>query len=123
MEFQLNMLFEAQSLERQTELLLCSLNDLDEMIITTQKLTDAYIKQDLKGLQELLEMNKGDNCDLLPGEMAILIDNRNINWAKAFPEKVKEGPAFIVVGAGHLPGDKGMINLLREKGYTVQPVS
>ena len=29
----------------------------------------------------------------------------------------------IVVGAGHLPGEKGLINLLRERGYKVEPVT
>jgi uncharacterized protein YbaP (TraB family) len=28
----------------------------------------------------------------------------------------------IAVGAGHLPGKKGVINLLREAGYKVEPV-
>ena len=28
----------------------------------------------------------------------------------------------IAVGAGHLPGEKGLINLLRKEGYTVTPV-
>ena len=30
-------------------------------------------------------------------------------------------PMFIAVGAGHLPGPNGLINLLRSKGYTVEP--
>ena len=29
---------------------------------------------------------------------------------------------LIAVGAGHLPGDKGLISLLRKEGYTVTPV-
>lgn len=29
---------------------------------------------------------------------------------------------LIAVGAGHLPGEKGLISLLRQKGYTVEPV-
>jgi hypothetical protein len=28
----------------------------------------------------------------------------------------------IAVGAGHLPGEKGVINLLRKAGYKVEPV-
>ena len=30
---------------------------------------------------------------------------------------------FTAVGAGHLPGDKGVIALLKQRGYTVEPVS
>jgi uncharacterized protein YbaP (TraB family) len=28
----------------------------------------------------------------------------------------------VAVGAGHLPGKKGVLNLLREAGYKVEPV-
>jgi len=31
-------------------------------------------------------------------------------------------PLLIAVGAGHLPGEKGVINLLRKAGYNVKPV-
>jgi uncharacterized protein YbaP (TraB family) len=37
-------------------------------------------------------------------------------------EAMKAQPAFFAVGAGHLAGDKGVINLLRKQGYTVTPV-
>ena len=54
--------------------------------------------------------------------MAALLDNRNIQWAEILPEKMQEAPAFIAVGALHLPGDNGVINLLRQKGYQVEPI-
>ena len=30
---------------------------------------------------------------------------------------------FIAVGAGHLAGENGLINLLKKQGYTVEPIS
>ena len=33
-----------------------------------------------------------------------------------------ERPVTIAVGAGHLPGDNGLLDLLRKEGYTVKPV-
>jgi uncharacterized protein YbaP (TraB family) len=31
-------------------------------------------------------------------------------------------PTFFAVGAGHLPGEQGVINLLKAEGYTVTPI-
>ncbi|MEZ5495489.1 MAG: TraB/GumN family protein [Gammaproteobacteria bacterium] len=38
------------------------------------------------------------------------------------PEIAKQQVTLFAFGAGHLGGDVGVINLLREKGYTVEPV-
>mgnify|MGYP006319358759 CR=1 FL=1 len=38
------------------------------------------------------------------------------------PDIMKAHPTFFAVGAGHLPGDKGLLKLLREAGYTVEAV-
>ena len=47
---------------------------------------------------------------------------RNNNWVKKMPEMMKEKSTFFAVGALHLIGDKGLINLLREQGYTVNAI-
>ncbi|PTX59223.1 hypothetical protein C8N46_11059 [Kordia periserrulae] len=51
-----------------------------------------------------------------------LLTVRNTNWAKLMPEMMKKQATFFAVGAAHLPGENGVINLLRQKGYTVTPV-
>ena len=51
-----------------------------------------------------------------------ILDNRNIDWVKQMPELMKQNPVFFAVGAGHLGGEFGVINLLRKEGYTVKPV-
>jgi hypothetical protein len=33
-----------------------------------------------------------------------------------------ERAALVCVGAGHLPGDQGLLQLLRDRGYTVEPM-
>jgi uncharacterized protein YbaP (TraB family) len=38
------------------------------------------------------------------------------------PEIMKEKSSFIAVGALHLAGEEGLLNLLKEAGYTVEPV-
>lgn len=51
-----------------------------------------------------------------------LLFNRNQKWLPKLVETLKAKPTLIGVGAGHLPTEKGLINLLRSEGFTVTPV-
>lgn len=121
-EFQFNMLFNGASLKRQAEQLLCMLNDVDKNIDQLKKMTAYYNAQNLDALLELTKERQGDKCDPLPGELEAMLDNRNIDWSKKLPAIMKEAPTFVAVGAGHLPGEQGLLNLLKKQGYTVEPV-
>ena len=55
-------------------------------------------------------------------EYDAVIKVRNLNWEKQMKELLPKQTTIFVVGAGHLPGEYGMINLLREAGYKVTPV-
>lgn len=52
----------------------------------------------------------------------ILVTNRNKRWARLIPGLIKDKSAFIAVGAGHLPGETGILDLLERQGFTVNPV-
>ena len=52
----------------------------------------------------------------------ILLNNRNRNWVEKLKKIMPAKALVIAVGAGHLPGDKGVIKLLRKEGFTVTPV-
>ena len=58
----------------------------------------------------------------ISGYTDILLYNRNVNWANKLQTLMPQNAVVIAVGAGHLPGDKGVINLLRKAGYKVDPV-
>ena len=55
-------------------------------------------------------------------EYDAIVKVRNLNWEKQMKEILTKQTTLFVVGAGHLPGEYGMINLLREAGYKVKPV-
>jgi uncharacterized protein YbaP (TraB family) len=78
----------------------------------------AYKKQDLKKLEELMVASDAG----LSGFTDILLYNRNYNWAGKLKDLMPGNSLLIAVGAGHLPGEKGMINLLRLAGFTLTPV-
>ena len=51
-----------------------------------------------------------------------MVAGRNKKWIPVIESNIQDCPCLIAVGAGHLPGKEGLINLLREEGYTVTPV-
>lgn len=51
-----------------------------------------------------------------------VLEARNTNWVKQMPEMMKKQASFFAVGAAHLPGKKGVLELLKALGYTVKPV-
>lgn len=82
------------------------------------QLFDAYRNQDLKKLEEL--MLDGDAG--MSSFADILLYRRNANWVFKLKTLMADRSLLVAVGAGHLPGEKGVINLLRKAGYTVTPV-
>ena len=114
MNYQMELLF-GGSLESQADALLeyIDTGNTKELIA---KLTDAYKSQDLDQLWEVFmeQMSKYDYDNV--------VTVRNMNWEKQMKELLPKQSTLFVVGAGHLPGEKGMINLLSEAGYKVKPV-
>lgn len=121
-EQQFELLFNSTPLLRQAENLMCMVKHADQQAQMAKRMVDTYMSQNLQALYDCMQTKLGGNCDPTPEEMAALLDNRNLDWAARMPQMMAEQPVFYVVGAGHLSGDKGVINLLREKGFTVEPV-
>ncbi len=51
-----------------------------------------------------------------------LLTNRNKNWIPIIEDKIANRATLFAVGAGHLGGKTGVINLLKNKGYSLTPV-
>jgi uncharacterized protein YbaP (TraB family) len=83
-----------------------------------EEMASAYRNQELNKLEMLInkeEFGVGNFADLL-------LYNRNRNWVVSMGKIFSANSAVIAVGAGHLPGEKGVINLLRKAGYKVDPM-
>jgi uncharacterized protein len=51
----------------------------------------------------------------------VIIDDRNRRWLPQIEKLLAQGDnALVVVGAAHLVGKDGVIELLRDRGYTVE---
>lgn len=123
MESQINILYNSQSLKRQAQQLYCSATHIDYGIDMTRRLAEAYLNQDLDKLLEITEEKMGNACDGTPEEEEALIYGRNANWAKQMPGIMKQASTLFVVGAGHLPGEHGVLKLLEKQGYTVEAMN
>ncbi|MDZ7847866.1 MAG: TraB/GumN family protein [Owenweeksia sp.] len=54
--------------------------------------------------------------------MTALVDDRNLKWLEKLRPLLDDGNVFVAVGALHLPGENGLITLLRKEGYEVRRV-
>jgi uncharacterized protein len=116
-EFQAS-LFDSIPYEKQAKDLVQYIDSIDNYKQSTLELVDVYRKQDLDKMDTL--MRKSD-----PGMnqyMDLLLYGRNRKWVQQMPTIMREATMLFAVGAGHLPGEEGVINLLRKKGYTVKPL-
>lgn len=114
MEYQLGLLY-GSSLQDQADALLDMVRQSNSKELL-QELTVAYKTQNLDTLWKIFQ----DQMTQL--EYDALVKTRNLNWLEEMKHLLPTQSALYVVGAGHLPGDSGMINLLRDAGYKVKPV-
>lgn len=120
---QINILFKSQTLERQKTLLMCFVDNRDYMMQQTDDLTAAYFSQDLESIKKITDEKFDDACDTTEEEEQLLISGRNANWAKKMPDMMSAKNTLFVVGAAHLVGEKGVLQLMRDAGYVVEPVT
>jgi uncharacterized protein len=116
-EFQAS-IFDSIPYNKQAKDLLAYIDSIDTYRQITLEMIDVYRKQDLESMDEL--MKKSDPG--IESYMDLLLYNRNRRWVTLMPSVMQEGSVLFAVGAGHLPGEQGVIKLLQAKGYTVKPL-
>lgn len=86
---------------------------------TFSKMLKIYKDEDINALIDIMN----DDADsTMSKHQDVLLEQRNKNWISKIGEYAKDQPTFFGVGAGHLPGKNGVIQLLRNAGYTVTAV-
>lgn len=114
-EFQINLLYGTPLEDQAKELLeMAEMGPKAEESII--QLTESYLKQDLDALLKIMME------DSEPEELEDILYARNRNWIGLMKDIMTQAPTMFVVGAGHLPGDLGVLNLLNKEGYKVEPV-
>ena len=95
---------------------------LDESIVSGRAEYDNMLKVYLNRDLETLGKQMAENDEMMDGFSAELLTKRNKNWVPLLQKWMSEEPIFVAVGAGHLPGEDGLINLLKSEGYRVEPL-
>lgn len=121
-DFQINTLYKSAKMERQKQLLLCMADNLEFTEEQTENVVKAFFTQDLDGIEKAMDAKLNNTCDGTPEEKETLIYSRNDNWMKQMPEIMKQKGTFFAVGAGHLPGERGLLAQLKKAGYTVEGI-
>jgi uncharacterized protein YbaP (TraB family) len=120
MQYQLSLTDSIPYVEQVKELVsfIDSASNKEWMKTEMEKLYGAYNEQDLEKMLTLT--NEMDSTIIKYADM--LLVNRNKNWVAKLKQLMPEKSLVLAVGAGHLPGEKGLISLLRKEGYEVTPI-
>jgi uncharacterized protein len=116
-EVQINALFKQINLERQVEVLSETFYGKMDMKTGITEMNKSYCAQDLTALEEMMY-----GTTYKPEEMKVFLDDRNNAWVEKLPGLMKEHPCFVAVGALHLAGANGLVNLLRGSGFELTPI-
>ena len=88
-----------------------------------EALTQAYLDRDLQRLQELsLEYEAAGDELLAEWFRRKLILDRNHSMYRRLLPILDQGATLVAVGALHLAGKEGLVSLLRQAGYRVEPL-
>ena len=111
-------LFDSLTLEEQIDLLEDTLEDLDNIERMLMELRQAWLQRDLARLMEInaAALRDGDPQFAAVFNQRIILD-RNKRMAERLESRLHEGGRFIAVGALHLPGKEGLLELLEQRGY------
>lgn len=115
-EEQIALLLDSISIERQTEKLVKYAKAYNNKPSSVTMLDTCYIIQNLQCIYYLTIKGYDGR------EVNLMITDRNKEWMKKLPHIINDNPTFIAVGAAHLVGPYGLLNLIRKAGYTVTPV-
>jgi uncharacterized protein YbaP (TraB family) len=117
--------FEGMPEADQVALLKHTVETHHELPATTRKLLEAYLQRDLGLMWQINEAEVKDRPELKPLNEVFaqrLLYDRNVRMVERMQLQLREGNAFIAVGALHLYGGRGLLSLLQSDGYRVSRV-
>src|SRR5215510_6951226 len=115
-EFQIDR-FDKMPDKLQEQMLLSTLNDLDSQGTELKGMIAAWQRGDTAGLEKTVLTSFKE----YPEAYTSLIVDRNRAWVPQLEKCLSRPmPCFVVVGAAHMVGPDGLLNLLKAKGYKIE---
>jgi uncharacterized protein YbaP (TraB family) len=102
-----------------SELIKTAKNDLEKDKKEMDLFMNFYKSEDISAMYNVTQDSENEITSKFE---EILLSDRNKKWIPIIEKVAKEKPTFFGVGAGHLGGELGVIQLLRKKGYKVEAV-
>jgi uncharacterized protein YbaP (TraB family) len=107
------------SLEIQEKMILQSISEEQEANVELAKLLNGW----RSGNTEAIAKSMAESFAQLPEVGKILLQDRNVRWARKIQELLTEPtPTMVLVGAGHLCGEGSLVQLIRNAGFQVTQV-
>ena len=118
MEYQMSV-FDSIPYQVQADMLIETIKSSDSENDAFKEMVDMYVAQDINRMVSAMSEEEAG----IEGYEDVLLYQRNRNWIPIMSEKMKTAKTFFAVGAGHLGGKDGVIDLLQREGYTLKPLS
>lgn len=112
-------LFDTMTMAEQVELLTEAVCHYDDVQAEIEQIIEYYVDQDIDAMMRLSERHSSALNDRL---MDAVLWQRNKLMVERMQSHLLGGRSFIAVGALHLPGRGGVLDLLAKRGYIVTPV-
>ncbi|AEL24734.1 TraB/GumN family protein [Cyclobacterium marinum] len=109
--------FDLIPLSNQYESFYAYIKDIEKGQAEFRKLINAYKEEKITDLLQMV----AESPEYKDYQDEFLYE-RNQKWMKPMTQIMENGTAFFAVGAGHLAGPKGLINLLKSQGFTVRRI-
>ncbi|MFT5820700.1 MAG: hypothetical protein ACI8ZM_001945 [Crocinitomix sp.] len=111
--------FDQVPTDKMADMIIESIRDYEKEAKNTLKLMELYSKEKVDKLIPLLNKQSPEFMEFAD----LFLYDRNRAWVPKLAEEMKDKSCFIAVGAGHLFGDNGLIDLFQKKGYTLTAIS
>lgn len=121
-QYQIELMYKSQPIEEEVKSFICFLDNVDMVKKQLNILTDAYKAQNVTEIENAMYMSKEIECSNNEEAMDKIVYERNRNWVAMMPAIMKTKPTLFAVGAGHLFGEQGVLEMLRKAGYKIEAV-
>jgi uncharacterized protein YbaP (TraB family) len=106
------------SLSDQALQLVQQIENIEEEKKELDYMTEMYAAQNLDVLYTLVAQSDQENLEWSKA----LIHSRNQHMAERLTALIQKQQVFCAIGAAHLPGPSGVLQLLQQQGYTLRPM-
>ncbi len=109
---------DTQPLDSQINSLKKMIFNFDSVKTEMRKLIDVYQLKNVDSIYNYMKQNGADG----EFEQELLI-KRNQKWIPVITKAINQKSSFFAVGAGHLGGETGVLNLLKKEGYHLKAIN